>query len=169
MSFKSLPLPITSERLIIRNLTADDAAGYFYIFGNPTICRYDDFEPITFEEAVEEVSQPSSVLYSPVEEIQLAVEQKDSKQMIGILYTQFSDGVFYIGYHFNESFHGKGYATEVLKAYLPVLALQETTVIKALVHPHNTASKRVLEKLGFHFEKLRKVFGTDQDEEIYRL
>ena len=60
------------------------------------------------------------------------------------------EGAWEIGYHIAKQFTGKGYATEAVKAFLPVMA--HTLGIKevyGICLAENAASVRVLEKCGF--------------------
>ena len=55
-----------------------------------------------------------------------------------------------IGYHIAKDFTGKGYATEAVKAFLPVMAQKlNLNEIYGICLAENTASVRVLEKCGF--------------------
>lgn len=81
------------------------------------------------------------------------------------------DGQWEIGYHIAKAYTGKGYATEAVKAFLPVimprLGIGE---ILGICIAENAASVKVLEKAGFakEFEGM----GVYQEEEraicIYR-
>ncbi len=54
------------------------------------------------------------------------------------------------GYHLAPEHWGQGYATEALSAIVGMIRLlTRIRVLKASVMPHNTASRRVLEKSGF--------------------
>lgn len=78
------------------------------------------------------------------------------------------------GYTIHNPFWNIGYATECVSAVKSIcfdtLHLHR---IEAHVHPDNTASKKVLQKCGFHFECIRKGFllenGVWTDSEIYYL
>ena len=72
---------------------------------------------------------------------------------VAIIYVQLvpiADGKWEIGYHVAKAFTGKEYATEAVKAFLPVIArrvgITEVYGIRLL---ENVASGRVLEKCGF--------------------
>ena len=55
-----------------------------------------------------------------------------------------------IGYHVAERHAGKGYASEALRAFLPVIAAEkDLTEVYGVCLAENTASARVLEKCGF--------------------
>ncbi len=60
------------------------------------------------------------------------------------------EGAWEIGYHITKDFTGKGYATEVVKAFLPVMAQKlNLNEVYGICLAENTASVRVLEKCGF--------------------
>lgn len=73
-------------------------------------------------------------------------------------------------YHFAAAFWGKGYATEAGALALS-LARQKAGIatVYASADPANESSKRVLEKLGFHFIDHRWFDDTQQEEPYYEL
>ncbi len=76
----------------------------------------------------------------------------------------FDDGNWEIGYHIAKEYAGNGYATEAVKAFLPVIMEKlNITEILGICVAENIASIKVLEKTGFvkEFEGM----GTYQDEE----
>ena len=55
-----------------------------------------------------------------------------------------------IGYHIARAYTGKGYATEAVKAFLPVIMKQlGISVMAGVCLADNIASRKVLEKCGF--------------------
>jgi RimJ/RimL family protein N-acetyltransferase len=71
-------------------------------------------------------------------------------------------GLIELGYRYVRAAWGQGVATEAAQAVVDhgfrVLAIDP---IVAVTHPENQASRRVLEKLGFHYEGLRHHYGAD--------
>ena len=95
---------------------------------------------------------------------------KDADENIGyVQMVPIDDGIWEIGYHIAKKYTGNGYATEAVKAFIPVM-------IKAIgineVHgiclSENAASKRVLIKSGFEpvFEGLGDYQG--EKREVFR-
>ena len=86
----------------------------------------------------------------------LAIEWKATGQFVGFTGLKYLPNCQEIdlGYRLAKNFWGKGIATECGKASLDYgfhqLGLRR---IIAIIMPQNTASFRVLEKLGFHYEK----------------
>ncbi len=75
----------------------------------------------------------------------------DGGQNIGyIQLCQIDDGSWEIGYHIAKQFTGKGYATEAVKAFFPVMAEKlNIKEVYGICLAENLASVRVLEKCGF--------------------
>ena len=73
---------------------------------------------------------------------------------IGYVQTVPADGgIWEIGYHIANQFTGKGYATEAVTAFLPVIMKQlEIKKIYGICDADNLASCKVLEKCGFNLE-----------------
>ena len=70
------------------------------------------------------------------------------------------------GYRLVPSARGKGYATEAGLAVVAVAAESFRGELLAMIDPQNTASKRVIGKLGFEYWKLADV--DDYEVELYR-
>ncbi len=162
-------LPATTNRLIIRQINSADQADYFEIFGSSFISRYDDYEPITFNEAKNNIEDINQGYINQSCEQEYAVEEPNSHKMIGVLYIHIGDESVAIGYHFNQQFHGKGYALETLQCWIPILKSCFEKQIKALVHPDNEPSKRLLRKIGFNLHCSRILPDTNTPEEEYVL
>ena len=86
----------------------------------------------------------------------------------------FDDGKWEVGYHIAKAYTGKGYATEALKIFLPII-MEKLSIneILGICVIENVASIKVLEKAGFIKEYEGN--GIYQDEErvickyIYKL
>jgi len=67
---------------------------------------------------------------------------------------------FDIGFAFLPQYNGRGYAYEAAKKILSVVSSKpEHSVIVATTLPANTSSIKLLQKLGFHFEKEMEAGG----------
>ena len=78
-------------------------------------------------------------------------------------------GKWEIGYHIAERYTGNGYATEAVRAFLPVAAKAVGTgEVHGICLKENAASKRVLLKCGFEpvFEGVGEYQG--EEREIFR-
>ena len=79
------------------------------------------------------------------------------------------DGIWEIGYHVAKAYTGNGYATEAVRAFLPVaVKLVGTDSVQGICLSENVASKHVLRKCGF--ETAFEGSGDYQGEkrEIYK-
>jgi [ribosomal protein S5]-alanine N-acetyltransferase len=159
-------MKLETERLIIRPVTPEDTADYFEIFGNPHIARYDDF-PLTMnvEDAKNDIIRILSNYQSQTGDQEYAVQLRESGKVIGVLAYRIKESFAYIGYHFNESYHGHGFATEAMFAFLPWLIENEPYGIHAAVDPKNQPSIKVLDKLGFRYIETRSILGEYGDTE----
>lgn len=103
---------------------------------------------------------------------------KDSDALIGsIALTNIIRGIFkscFMGYKLSERHTGNGYMFEAAKAVIDI-AFGEMKLhrIEANIMPHNAASIRVVEKLGFNFEGVSpeylKIGGKWEDHRRYAI
>ncbi|WP_044639870.1 GNAT family N-acetyltransferase [Risungbinella massiliensis] len=103
---------------------------------------------------------------------------KDSEQLIGrVNLDNVSRGAWQnctIGYHLDQEYHGRGYMTEAVRLAVNYafhnLKLHR---VQAAVMPHNLASHRVLEKVGFQKEgfspKYLQINGVWEDHVLYAI
>jgi RimJ/RimL family protein N-acetyltransferase len=146
---------IETERLILREFTLDDAEAYFPLVTHPAITRYTGDRGLvnTLEEARASLHDRPIAEYRKFGYGRLACVLKSTGHVIGfagLKYLVDLDEVD-IGYRFLPEHWGQGIATE---ACHPLMQYGFETLnlerIIGLVEPDNTASVRVLEKLGLH-------------------
>lgn len=86
-----------------------------------------------------------------------------SNENIGYVQIVPIDAGWEIGYHIAKKYTGKGYATEAVSSFLPVIAEKKAlSVIYGICLKENIASVKVMEKCGF--EKLYSGVGEYQGE-----
>ena len=80
-----------------------------------------------------------------------AVNRNEDNRNLGyVQLVPLADGGWEIGYHIGKTYTGKGYATEAVSAFLPVIAEKVgTETVYGISRKDNAASCRVLEKCGF--------------------
>jgi len=149
-------MQIKTERLIIRELAADDAQDYFEIFGNPAISKYDDFSPIKEDEAAENIAEILEEYKNDSDEKEYGVELEAEKKITGVLYLHREGDYFFIGYHFNEKYHGRGLAFEAVTAFISYLENSTGREVRGIVDPENKPSIKLLIKLSFEFLEEKK-------------
>ena len=136
-----------TERLLIRRFTPDDWRDLFEYLSQESVCRYEPYEVCTEEEAKNQAVCRSKDHY-------WAICLKESGKVIGNIYLHtWKYGVWELGYAFNEKFQGKGYATESARALIEdVFKQKRAHRVEAHCNPQNTASWKLLERLGFRRE-----------------
>lgn len=150
---------LETERLILRNFQAKDAEDLYNYLSNPAIYTFEPGNPIDLKTAKEAVERRSK------DDLFIAVEDKKNQKLIGHLYFA-KDGyeaiqTWHLGYIFNPDFQNKGFCTEACQAIVSyAFNTLKAHRIDAKCSTENTASNRVLQKLGFRLEgtMLKNVF-----------
>ena len=143
---------LETDRLIITEMTMDMAMDVHKNSLDEDTRRFVPDEVFeTLEDAKETLEFLISQYGSSEGPLVYAVVTKDGNRNIGyVQLVPIGEGKWEIGYHIAKPFTGKGYATEAVKGFLPVMAervgITEVYGIRLL---ENAASGRVLEKCGF--------------------
>lgn len=150
---------IETERLVLRPFELSDAEGMFELDSNPNVHLFVGNRPVKhIEESVEYIKIVQRQ-YETVGIGRWAVVLKETNEFIGWSGIKYiTDEInkhkdFYeLGYRFIEKHWGKGYATEAGKAFVD-FAFNEMKVeaLYAYADAGNEGSRKILEKLGFHF------------------
>ncbi len=153
--------PIETERLLLRKFRHEDLPDFFEMVSNPAVVRYEPYGPMSMKEAASELAARRES-----GEFTMAV-LKDSGKVIGNIYLGKREyDAMEIGFLFNEAYWGKGYAAEGCGALIAQAFSNGVNRIYAHCDPENTASWRLLERLGFVREgHLRRnvYFRTDAE------
>ena len=151
-------LPVfETERLLLRPYTMDDVESSYQVNRDPEVSRYTgDGGPKTREEMATILRDHVLADYQKHGYGRYLVFHKEAEQNIGfsgLKYLPEEDEVD-IGYRFAKKFWGQGIATESCHPFLAYgfEVLQLPSII-GMVLPDNKGSIRVLEKLGFTFER----------------
>jgi ribosomal-protein-alanine N-acetyltransferase len=140
----------STDRLISKKITLADQNGYFHIFSASDVAEFDEFDPITFEDAgkdIEGIIAKYEIDNST--ECEIGVYPKDQHDLVGVLYYKIEHDTIFIGYHFNGLFRGQGYARESVQGLITYLNNKFSLPIVAKVDSENSRSIHLLEKLGF--------------------
>ncbi len=168
--FKPLP-SLETERLILRPLRLDDAQDMFEYAKDDDIAASGLWLPQkTLKENIDDLQETLNA-YETGTALDWAVEHRADHKMIGRINFgahNVRDARAEIGYAYNRLYWSNGYATEAAQAILQfgfdTLKLHR---ISASVLPDNFGSIRVLEKLGFQQEGVRRqahaINGTYKD------
>lgn len=149
---------IETERLNLCRVTVDDAPFIVDLLNEPSFHEYIGDKGVrTIEDAVQYIKKEFLNSYKQRGFGLMLVKRKDNDVPIGIcgIKKRNSLDLPEIGYAFLSKFRSKGYATESARAVVDYtrneLALRR---VVAITSPKNDASIRVLEKIGFQFEKV---------------
>jgi RimJ/RimL family protein N-acetyltransferase len=169
-------LPIRTDRLTLRALTADDAVDHRRLYGDPRVVRYLYEEPQDSASADEHLRR-RLVAELPDEGswLNLAVEN-DGRYLgeVGLCLVSRAHRQCEVGYVFLPEASGHGYATEATAAMVE-LAFAELDAhrVAGRLDARNEASARVLARLGMRREAcLREnefVKGEWTDEVVYAI
>ena len=147
---------LETPRLLLREMTEDDAEHVFTLGQNPNVTRYIVGEPplTTRAQALAILRERVFPQYAGGLGRWACIE-KSSGDFIGWCGVKHvpEDGEYDLGYRFLEEHWGKGYATEAASAVYDFARRElhgKRVVGKAMLD--NVASRRVLEKIGMVFE-----------------
>jgi RimJ/RimL family protein N-acetyltransferase len=158
---------IKTDRLVLREFVIDDAEFIIELLNQPSFIRFiGDKQVRTVDDAknylrtgpIESYNQYGFGLY--------LVELKESKVAIGMCGVLKRESLPNpdLGFAFLPEYWSKGYAFESASAVLDQARnVFKLTQVLAITTPNNDASIKLLERLGFQFERLMKL-STDSDE-----
>ncbi len=156
---------IETERLIITEFTLDMVESVHLNSLDEDNRRFVPDEVFeTVEEAKETVEFLMGVYENGEGPFVYPVLLKDGTYIGYVQAVPFDDGSWEIGYHIGGTYTKNGYATEAVKAFLPVIMKKlGITQITGICLADNKASVKVMERCGFtkEFEGV----GTYQGEE----
>lgn len=146
---------LTTERLILRPFSPGDADEVFACWeSDPDVARY------MFWSSHNDKSKTLRWVKEELEKIDAddwyrwAVVSKESGQLLGtgLIYWEEEYGKFEIAYNLGKKAWGQGYTTEAMREILR-FAKNELNITEVVGRhaEENTASRRVLEKLGFRY------------------
>lgn len=142
-------MKIETARCIIRNFTPADQDDLCAYMLERVDALYEGYPDFTAEKSREEI------LHRSQSDEFFAIELKESHRVIGNVYLgkrEFSS--LELGYVLHSVHQGKGYGSEACGAAVEYFFEQGVHRIYAECAPGNTASRRLLEKLGFSREGL---------------
>lgn len=148
---KEKPMNIKTDRLIITEFTADMAEAVHLNSLDEDNRKFNPDEVFeTIEDATGVVEFLMSVYTNGDGPLVYPVLLLDGTNIGYVQAVPVDDGKWEIGYHIGKAYTGKGYATEAVKAFLPVIMPKlGITEMLGICVAENTASVKVLEKSGF--------------------
>jgi RimJ/RimL family protein N-acetyltransferase len=170
--------PVITKRLIIRRLKETDLLDFMAYQSHPESLRYLPEEPLTEEIAMRFLAHQATLEIGEQRvAISFAIHHIADAKTIGevdidVLPKKHSQGE--IGWLLHPDYQGHGYATEAAQVLLKYLfAEHQLHRITSGCDPRNTASIRLMERLGMrcegHLKQSKFMKDTWQDEYIYAL
>jgi len=178
MQLNFAPFPVlTTERLILRKMTADDAPEMLFLRSDPGVLQYIDREPAkSIEEVVAFIDMVTKNCDNN-EAINWAISLKDDPGLLGNVCFWNVQKEHYraeLGYVLHPNWQGKGIMTEAMQAVLHYgFNVMKLHSVEANVNPGNTPSVRVLERYNFvregYFRENYCFNGRFIDSAVYSL
>ncbi|MGF9966160.1 GNAT family N-acetyltransferase [Bacillus rhizoplanae] len=153
---------LETDRLQLRELTLVDADAMFRYFVKEPVIRYFGMDAFQNIEEVKNVIRNFRERYEEGSAIRWGIVLKGTGQLIGTCGFHLINHKHKraeIGYELDETYWGKGYATEALQAILTYGF--ETLYFKrisAVVYPENESSRKLLQRAGFTEEGLLRKY-----------
>jgi len=151
--------PLLSARLRLRRLLPGDAAEVARLLDDWKVVRSTSNIPFPYDirnatEFITMVTRESNEGRALV----FAVEERLTGQLVGCVGAALQAGTAELGYWIGRAHWGQGYATEAVRRCLRVLFRNfGIGLIWASALPENAASRRVLEKTGFAFDRRQQM------------
>lgn len=151
-AFATFPV-LETERLTLRAPTLDDTAALFRIRSDPEVMRYFGSPPISTREMAALHIENFQAAFQEQRGIRWVITRRGSAQMLGSCGFWRLVKEHYraeIGYDLAPEYWGMGVMTEAVGAILGFgFGPMGLHSVEAQIDPDNSASRRVLEKLGF--------------------
>lgn len=166
---------IITKRLTLRQLTAEDFPEYLEYELDPTVMAH--IREVGTEQEIQEHYNGYLADWLGEENVWMGagVTLTETGKLIGDLGFRYRDKrseIIEIGYKFNSRYHGCGYATEALTAFLEMIETEwPVHKLVAYADPENIPSVRLMEKMGLvkegHFVSHYKIGDLWTDEVAY--
>ncbi|MFT5790131.1 MAG: ribosomal-protein-alanine N-acetyltransferase, partial [Shewanella sp.] len=164
---------ITTERLILREVTSADAEFIIALYNEPSFIEgIGDKQLYTVEKAIEYIAKTFTKSYQDNGYGMYLVALRDVGTPIGIcglIRRDYRDD-YELGYGFANAFWSKGYAGEAATSVLEYGKQQlNAKAFIAVTSMSNQASIKALEALGFVFSQIEKLAAYDEESRLFTL
>ncbi len=154
-------LPRIARPALLRRLRASDLAAFHAYRGDPVVCRYQDWSPMSEAEACEFIAgMEAAPLYRPGAWAQIAIARIEDDALVGDvgLFVAADCSSAEIGFTLSPAARGRGYAAAAAAASIQLL-FEHTAVprVNGITDARNAASVRVLERAGMNRVESREV------------
>lgn len=153
--FLKMTIITQTPRLVIREITVDDAQLVFDLNSNPNVTRYTSDPAFkNLEDAIELIKNVIQKQYTDYGHGRWAVVLKSNNSFMGWCGLKYMPDIRQVdlGYRFMQEYWGNGYATEAAKESLRIgfNTFKYNEIIGRVMKP-NVNSIKVLEKCGMYF------------------
>ena len=148
---------LETERLVLRQFRESDLEAFLAYRNDPEVAKYQGWSiPYSKEKGIEFVQKMSVAVAEQSKWLQIAVELKSTRAMIGdvaFFIKRGDERQAMIGYSLSQPYWGNGYAYEAVSCLLAYL-FDELDLHRVIAEcdEENVASWKLLEKLGFRQE-----------------
>mgnify|MGYP001163256768 FL=1 len=153
---------LETERLILRPVQIEDAEDMYAYASDPLVTEMVTFDTYTSMQDAYDSINTFFLNRDPNTHFEaLAIVDKESLRMIGTVDAGkvVRGDMVELGYILHRDFWNRGIMTEAARRYIQYLFDDKgIRRIEVSHHPKNMASKRVIEKLGFVFEGVRRQY-----------
>ncbi|MGB3638456.1 MAG: GNAT family N-acetyltransferase [Rivularia sp. (in: cyanobacteria)] len=153
---------LETQSLILREVHQSDAKDIFQHFSDKNILKYHDLEAFTNIEQAKELIKSFYEKFHSQRMIRWGIAKKEDNIIIGTCGYNWAKNHFCaeIGYELSQAYWRKGIMTEALTALIKFgFEKMELNRIQATVMLENTASMKLLQKLGFVEEGILREYG----------
>lgn len=163
--FSAFPT-LTTERMLLRELRQEDAADVFVFRSDPYVQRF-NAEPMKAVAEAEEFIEWMLAQYRNQKHLLWGVALQNEDKVIGLV--GFGDWSRHhnramLGYDLAQAYWGQGFASEAVKRSIR-FGYEEMGLhrIEAETIADNSESVRMLQRLGFQLEGLRRGYSLEDD------
>lgn len=164
---------LTTSRLLLKPISPDDAEAVFAYRSDSQVAKYQSFYPVSAEDTRAFIIQNTQAFNTEDTWFQMGIYSQD--QVIGDVGIHFIGPInsqCEIGYTLALNQQGNGYAIEAVTAVVDYLfGTLKKHRIAASLDPRNTASEKLLQRMGFRREGcfLKSYYnqGVWEDDLVY--
>lgn len=168
---------LETERLILREIKAEDAQDLFINFSNPEVMKHYGSEPMDHIEEANGLIHSFHIGFCEGKAVRWGIQLKEEKNLIGTVGFHALSSKHRrseIGYELNKGYWGQGLAKEaILKVVEYGFQEMELKRIGAIVFLENEPSNQLLNRIGFKQEGILREYmvqnGFSYDTYSYSL
>lgn len=150
-----MKMPITTNRLILRSFTLEDAKDVFEYASEPEVTKYLTWE---VHKNIEETIDVIKTFY--LNQNTFCIELKNEKKCIGAFELRPKKHIFSFGYVLNRKYWNQGIMTEVLQKMMEICFEKlGAKVFEGSYYEGNEASATVMKKCGMKFQGKKREFA----------